>query len=169
MSPYKDKDKAREVAKRSMRKRRGVNIPVNPVNPKLLTPLSNPVRPDRDVQFYKEQNELLLAENNALRAELEKVKADKLVELRQVIKKIETTTPLKADPDLPPLYNRLIHKAGDKVRLPDGLVIVVPEMDMDGNLLGESAGGRLVSNKIFHPTFNPSPREIRTKKPSRRW
>ena len=140
----------------------------SPPSPPCVTPN---VIPDRNVQFYKEQNELLLAENKALRAELDKLKEVKhypLEELRQVIKKIETSTPLKADPNLPPLYNRFIHKAGDKVRLPDGQVIVVPEMDLDGGLLGESVGGRLVSNEVFQPSFNPSPKEIRTKKPSRR-
>ena len=140
----------------------------SPPSPPCVTPN---VIPDRNVQFYKEQNELLLAENKALRAELDKLKEVKhypLEELRQVIKKIETSTPLKADPNLPPLYNRFIHKAGDKVRLPDGQVIVVPEMDMDGGLLGESAGGRLVSNEVFQPTFNPYLKEIRAKKPSRR-
>ena len=165
MSPYKDKDKQREAVKIAVAKRRKV---LQGITPKDVIPN---VIPDRNVQFYKEQNELLLAENRALRAELGKLKEVKpypLGELRQVIKKIETSTPLKADPNLPPLYNRFIHKAGDKVRLPDGQVIVVPEMDLDGGLLGESAGGRLVSNEVFQPTFNPYLKEIRAKKPSRK-
>ena len=78
----------------------------SPPSPPCVTPN---VIPDRNVQFYKEQNELLLAENKALRAELDKLKEVKhypLEELRQVIKKIETSTPLKADPNLPRLVRR---------------------------------------------------------------
>src|SRR3990167_4457116 len=110
MSPYKDKDKQREVNREKARRyriKKASPLP-SPPSPPCVTPNVRPLsNPDRDVLFYKEQNELLLAENKALRAELDKLKEVKhypLEELRQVIKKIETSTPLKADPNLPPLY-----------------------------------------------------------------
>ena len=108
MSPYKDKDKQREVNREKARRyriKKASPLP-SPPSPPCVTPN---VIPDRNVQFYKEQNELLLAENKALRAELDKLKEVKhypLEELRQVIKKIETSTPLKADPNLPRLVRR---------------------------------------------------------------
>lgn len=34
-----------------------------------------------------------------------------------------------------PLYNRRIHKQGDTVRMPSGEIVVVPELDGEGNVL----------------------------------
>jgi len=36
-----------------------------------------------------------------------------------------------------PLYNPTKHKAGDKVRMSTGQIIVIPELDLDGNPIPE--------------------------------
>ena len=73
-------------------------------------------------------------------ARLEKIsvqpKKDKLASLRELIANPEANSSPMKNPSsmILPVYNRRIHKAGDRVHMPgSNIEVIVPELDGDGN------------------------------------
>ena len=66
-----------------------------------------------------------------------------------------------------PLYNPLAPQTGEKVRMPSGEIITVPELDADGEPIETGSTGRLVSDNVFKPTFLPDPKPEKKEKKGR--
>lgn len=84
-------------------------------------------------------------------------KQEKLAELRQMVAVIKAVKPVAQVP----LYNSMLHKAGDTVRMLDGQVLVIPELDADGQLVplqSISSGINLVSSNLFKSSYSPAPK-----------
>lgn len=97
-------------------------------------------------------------------------KQEKLVELRQIIATPDT---LRANSSLSsggsntklPLYNPMLHRLGDRVLIQSdrGLIeVIVPELD--GSPFEPNVTGRLVSDNLFKPSFQPAPKPERKRK-----
>lgn len=64
-----------------------------------------------------------------------------------------------------PMYNPIIHKAGEKVRVFDGnkmVEIVVPEFDTEGQSIPEGASSASLRSNFhpFKPSFRPAPKPL---------
>ncbi len=99
-------------------------------------------------------------------------KQETLVELRKLISGDalkSKSSPLKEQSNSRiPLYNYTVHGPGDKVRMPDGQVVVIPDLDADGYPIEVGSAGRLVSDNLFKPSFNPYPKPEKKQKKGRR-
>lgn len=131
----KGEDKKR-YQREYMRKRRSNN----PVRPKALD-LDNPVRPS------------------------DETKQKKLAELRQFIansdalRSTRSPLPRQSSGNLP-LYNHLVHKAGDKVLMDVGGVlreVVVPNLDVDGNEIERGASSLFAVRPTARPPNTVKP------------
>ena len=94
-------------------------------------------------------------------------KQEKLAELRQIIEPLQSTrSPSKEESNgRIPLYNQETSQVGDRVRMPDGQVLTVPELDDERNPIPEKGvTGRLVSDNLFKPSFQPDVKVVRVKK-----
>ena len=79
-----------------------------------------------------------------------------------------TRSPLKTESHTRiPLYNRHSPQIGEKVKMLGGEIVIVPELDTDGNTIESGSTGRLVSDNLFKPSFQPDHKPEK-KKRSRR-
>jgi len=69
-----------------------------------------------------------------------------------------------------PLFNPLAPQIGERVRMPSGEIVTVPELDDEGNPIPEKGStGRLVSDNLFKPSFKPNPKPPPRAKKGRRY
>lgn len=71
-----------------------------------------------------------------------------------------------------PVYNPVIHKAGDRVKMFDGnkmTEMVVPDLDADGVPLGASSISLKSTFNPFTPSFRPNPKPIKKVKKGKQW
>ena len=97
-------------------------------------------------------------------------KQEKIAELRQIIEPLQSTrSPSKEESNSRiPLYNQETSQVGDRVQMPDGQVLTVPERDSEGSPIPEKGStGLLASANLFKPTFIPDAKIVRAKK--KRW
>ena len=97
-------------------------------------------------------------------------KQETLARLRQMTDALQSeSSPLKTESNTRiPLYNYAIHGPGDRVRMPDGQVVMIPELDADGSPIEAGFTGRLVSTNLFRPSFIPDLKPEKKAKKGRR-
>jgi len=54
-----------------------------------------------------------------------------------------------------PLYNRFAPQIGERVIMPSGDIVTVPELDADGNTIESYSPGKSSSFNEFKPSFSP--------------
>ena len=97
-------------------------------------------------------------------------KQEKLEALRELISNVEVSNEPVRSTRIP-LYNAALHKAGDRVQMPSGEIVTVPELDAGGSSLSPYEGegvNRLVSDNLFKPSFQPDVKVVRVKK-GKKW
>ena len=76
-----------------------------------------------------------------------------------------TRSPIKEESNSRlPLYNWLAPQVGEKVRMPSGEIVTVPELDADGDPIEPASTGRLVSHNEFVPSYSPNPKPEKKEK-----
>jgi len=99
-----------------------------------------------------------------------KPKQEKLAELRALIANTDAlkskSSPTEQESNSRiPRFNPLNPQIGEKVRMPSGEIVRVPELDMDGEpLTAVSSIVRLVSDNQFKPAFRPDIKPEKRKK-----